>query len=121
MSVARELPCDQVVVIQETEYTGAGKHPIPQLNFAKSNGIIVRRGNPEENKPGAEIVIPQHPSQIKAKEFPLSTLRKSYLKNAVQAAGSNKITQVEFDFLVDETAASPDFVRQTLIELGASL
>ena len=32
--LAQELPEDQILVVSETEYTGAGKHVQPQLDFA---------------------------------------------------------------------------------------
>ena len=38
VSLARELPREATVVVQETEYTGAGKHHWAQLNFAKADG-----------------------------------------------------------------------------------
>ena len=60
---------DQIIVVQETEYTGAGKHIIPQLNFAKENGIEVKCGNPEEEVPGENINIPSHPSIVTIKDI----------------------------------------------------
>ena len=48
-SLAQELDQDQLIVVQETEYTGAGKHVQPQLSFAKQNGIEVVFGKPEDN------------------------------------------------------------------------
>jgi hypothetical protein len=59
VSLARDLPRDATVVVQETEYTGAGKHHWSQLNFAKEMGVEVRAGDPEENVPGKVIVIPE--------------------------------------------------------------
>ncbi|RKW49381.1 MAG: PLP-dependent lyase/thiolase, partial [Lachnospiraceae bacterium] len=50
-SLAQELDQDQLIVVQETEYTGAGKHVQPQLSFAKQNGIEVVFGKPEEEVP----------------------------------------------------------------------
>ena len=38
-SIAQEMPRDAMIVVQETEYTGAGKHVQPQLSFARENGI----------------------------------------------------------------------------------
>ena len=46
-SLAQELPEDAILVVSETEYTGAGKHIQPQLDFARENGIELRFGNPE--------------------------------------------------------------------------
>ena len=31
----QELPEDAIIVVSETEYTGAGKHIQPQLDFAR--------------------------------------------------------------------------------------
>jgi cystathionine beta-synthase len=47
--------------VQETEYTGAGKHHWAQLNFARANGVEVRLGDPAESVPGTSIVIPEAP------------------------------------------------------------
>lgn len=67
-SLARELPEDAVIVISETEYTGAGKHIQPQLAFARENGIEIKFGNPqEEDKPGINIVLPKDPSYVQHK------------------------------------------------------
>ena len=46
MSLARTMPTDATIVVQETEYTGAGKHHWAQLNFARENGVEVRAGRP---------------------------------------------------------------------------
>jgi len=51
LSLARELMSEATVVVQETEYTGAGKHHWAQLNFARAQGIEVRAGDPAENVP----------------------------------------------------------------------
>ena len=48
ISIAQELPEDEIIVVQETEYTGAGKHHQAQLSFARKMGIEIRFGNPEE-------------------------------------------------------------------------
>ena len=48
LSLARDLPRDATVVVQETEYTGAGKHHWAQLNFAREQGVEVRAGDPRE-------------------------------------------------------------------------
>ena len=40
-SLAQELPEDAILVVTETEYTGAGKHIQPQLDFASSPHLPV--------------------------------------------------------------------------------
>ena len=49
-AVAQTMPADQVLVVQETEYTGAGKHPTAQLTFARQRGIEIRRGDPRSSQ-----------------------------------------------------------------------
>ena len=71
VSLARELPREATIVVQETEYTGAGKHHWAQLNFAKEMGVKVRTGDPADNKPGEVIVIPEALEQIHANDFDL--------------------------------------------------
>ena len=59
--LAQELPEDQILVVSETEYTGAGKHVQPQLDFARENGIEVRFGKPGEEVPGVSVILPAIP------------------------------------------------------------
>lgn len=80
-ALARELPEEAMIVVQETEYTGAGKHPMPQLTFAKRNGIDVIVGDPENEVPGESIVIPAHPSMFRVRDVDLTRLRRSALRN----------------------------------------
>jgi cysteine synthase len=102
IDIARNMDRDQIVVVQETEYTGAGKHPTAQLTFAKQNQVQVRRGDPRENKPGEVIVIPEHLSQICAVEVPIDKLRKSYLKNIIKELNGREPSQAEWNYLAEE-------------------
>lgn len=115
-ALAQELPEDQMIVVQETEYTGAGKHVQPQLTFAKSNGIEVFFGDPKDEVPGKNIVLPSHPSLIKVKDQDLDQMRKSLIRTAVN---TYKVTPTEEDivFLAEETKSSEEFVKQALAEL----
>ncbi|MFZ5647887.1 MAG: 2-amino-4-oxopentanoate thiolase subunit OrtB [Bacillota bacterium] len=117
-ALAREMDRDQIIVVQETEYTGAGKHPAAQLTFARQNGVEVRRGDPVKNKPGECIVIPEHPAQITARDISLDKLRRSYLKNALGRAGLTSVSREELQFLSEETRTSPDQLRTMLVESG---
>ena len=114
-ALAQELPEDKMIVVQETEYTGAGKHVQPQLTFARSNGIKVYFGDPKDEVPGKNIVLPLHPSLIKAKDVDLDHMRKSLIKTAVS---TYKVTPTEEDiaFLAEETKADIDFVKKALME-----
>ncbi len=118
-SLAQELPEDAVLVISETEYTGAGKHIQPQLSFARDNGIEIKFGNPaEEDKPGVNIILPKDPGFIKHKEADIEHFRKSLIKKAVKKAGVDKLTDEDIEFLVAETKTDTEFVKAALAELG---
>ncbi|NLX82248.1 MAG: PLP-dependent lyase/thiolase [Clostridiales bacterium] len=81
-SLAQELPEDAILVVQETEYTGAGKHQNAQLAFARENGIEIKIGDPRVQTPGQTIVLPKDPKQIKAVEVDINRLRRSFINNA---------------------------------------
>lgn len=115
IAIARELDKDLIVAVQETEYTGAGKHPIAQLNFAKKMGIAVTRGDPCGNIPGKAIVIPEHPSQLRAAEVDLNRCRRSYLRNALETLPREYTpTDDEIVFLADDTHSDVSFVQEFL-------
>ncbi|MGE5486104.1 MAG: 2-amino-4-oxopentanoate thiolase subunit OrtB [Ignavibacteriales bacterium] len=118
IAIAREMDRDQILVVQETEYTGAGKHPAAQLTFARENGVEVRRGDPLENVPGKAIVIPEHPSQMAVKDFDMDEIRHSLIRNAVTNAGVKEITPEDVRFLADETRKDEQFVTDALARLG---
>ena len=119
-SLAQELPEDALVVVSETEYTGAGKHIQPQLDFARENGIEIRFGNPEDDKPGENIILPADPGLIKCKEADLNHYRRSLIKKAVTKAGltAAELTDDDYKFLATETKTDVEFVRKALEELG---
>ncbi len=119
--LARELPEDEIVVVQETEYTGAGKHPQAQLDFARTNGIVVKRGDPEDNIPGKAIVIPEHFSQICVSEMDLDRMRRSYIRNAVERNQATGVTRDEIQFLAEDTKSTPEFVSSVLLGMGVSM
>lgn len=115
-SLAQELDKDQMIVVQETEYTGAGKHIQPQLSFARENGIEVKFGNPEEEVPGKNIILPSHPSLIKAQDADLDHMRTSLIKNSLDNC---KVTPTEKDieFLAEETKTNKEFVKNVIASL----
>jgi cysteine synthase len=119
VSLARELPREATIVVQETEYTGAGKHHWAQLNFAKEMGVAVRSGDPTENKPGEVIVIPERPEQIQAKDFDLARMRKSYVRNALKAAPEGYApTADDLIFLAADTNSDVAAVEGIVRELA---
>lgn len=117
-SIAQEMDQDQVVVVQETEYTGAGKLPSAQLTFARQNGINIMRGGPREDKPGERIVVPEHPSMIMAKDLDINSLRRSYIKNCLREHKDNIISDADIEFLAEETKSSKEFVRLAINEIA---
>lgn len=120
-ALAQEMDEDQIIVVQETEYTGAGKHPMAQLSFAKQNGIDVRFGNPEEEIPGTNIILPEHPSMIKIRDYDLNKARHSYIRNSIT---NNKVTEIskeDVEFLAKDTKSDEQFVMNALKELGVTI
>lgn len=75
--LAQEMDEDQCIVVQETEYTGAGKHINPQLSFARQNGIDIHFGDPKDEIPGKNIILPAHPSLIRVDDVDLDRVRRS--------------------------------------------
>jgi hypothetical protein len=121
MSLARELPRDATVVVQETEYTGAGKHHWSQLAFARAQGIEVRAGDPSESVAGKSIVIPERPEQIRACEVDLGKLHRSYVRNALAHAPEGyELTPEDVVFLAEDTNTSPATVEESVVELRTS-
>jgi cysteine synthase len=120
MSIARDMPREATVVVQETEYTGAGKHHWAQLNFARENGVAVVAGDPATNVPGKTIVIPERPEQIRAKEMDLGKLRRSYVRNALQHAGEGYApTADDIAFLAADTNSAAEAVEEIIAGLVA--
>ena len=118
-SLAQELPEDAILVVSETEYTGAGKHIQPQLDFARENGIELRFGSPEEDKPGTNIILPADPGLIKCKEADINRFRRSLIKKAVKKSGVAvaDLKDADLNFLAEETKTDVDFVKKALEEL----
>ena len=110
-AIAREMDRDEILVVQETEYTGAGKMPSSQLTFAKRMGEKVYRGDTSEDKPGKRIVIPLSPSQIKPKDVDLMQLKRSYIKNCIENSHVNKLSEKDVEFLAQETKLDEDEVE----------
>ena len=97
-SLAQEMREDEIIVVQETEYTGAGKHIQPQLSFAKRNKVKIIFGNPLDEIPGKNIILPKNGSYLKYEEISMENLRKSYLKKY----NSIKLTNEDYKFLSEE-------------------
>lgn len=109
-SLSQQMNEDEIIVVQETEYTGAGKHIQPQLSFAKRNGIEVVFGDPKTEIPGRNIVLPQDGSYLKHTELDMNDLRKSYLKRFKDT----DLTTEDYQFLADELRISCQEVEYLL-------
>ena len=104
-------------MVQETEYTGAGKHPFAQLNLAREMGVKVCRGDPRENKPGERIVIPQRPEQLAVVDVDLEHIRRSYIRHALASLPEDSdLKRVDLAFLADETRFTEARVREIIDE-----
>lgn len=117
-ALAQDLPEDAIVVVTETEYTGAGKHIQPQLDFARDNGIEIFFGDPKDDVPGKNIVLPADPGLFRVKDMDLDKLRKSLIKRSVPRANGKKLTAEDVAFLAADTRSDETFVKSVLGELG---
>jgi len=114
MALARELDQEQILVVQETEYTSAGKLPSSQITFAKENGILVKRGDPGENIPGKVIVIPERAGQIRVEEMDLQKVRQSHIRNILEAAKPYLPTKEDIQFIAEDSRSNVGFLQETM-------
>lgn len=104
--LARDLPAEDVVVVTETEYTGAGKSPWAQLEFAETMGVEVvtsAAGLPEQ--PGSRIVLPLGIDEVGIRELDLNELRRRYVRQARDAVGRD-LDSEELEFLAEDARAT---------------
>lgn len=114
-ALAQELPEDAVIVVSETEYTGAGKHIQPQMAFARENGIEIKFGDPDkEDKPGVNLVLPKDPSYLRIQEADIKRFRESLIKKSCKKHGVTNLTAEDLQFLADETKTDIEFVKNAL-------
>lgn len=113
-SIAQEMKEDQFIIVQETEYTGAGKHIQPQLSFARKNGIDILFGNPKDQIPGQNIILPESPKLIQTVDLDLDKIRRSVIKNAIGKSSVDKLTEQDIAFLADETQTNAAFVQSVI-------
>ena len=113
ISLSQELPEDQIIVVQETEYTGAGKHGSAQLSFARQNGIRVSLGDPKDEIAGESIILPAHASLLHAVDVDLDHMRRSLISHAATTV-DHAPTENDIAFLAEETKSNSAFVRDAL-------
>ena len=113
-ALAQEMDADQTIVVQETEYAGAGKQPSAQLTFARARGVEILRGDSELEVPGKNVIIPDHPGRIRVRDMDMARLRSSLIRKAVAGAGGGAISPEVATFLAAETQTDEAFVRAAL-------
>jgi 2-amino-4-ketopentanoate thiolase beta subunit len=106
--LAREFLEDDVIVVQETEYTGAGKHPTAQLTLARQLGIELAVGPREDEHPGERIVFPPTIDAMGIGEVDLARLRRSYLQRIATRVGDRPLADHEVDFLAADLNIDSD-------------
>ena len=109
-SLAQTMKEDEIIVVQETEYTGAGKHLLPQLSFAKRNGVELFFGNPLEEVPGKNIILPKNGSYLRHEEINMIDLKKSYLKRYK----NKELSTEDYQFLAAELRITCQEVERLL-------
>ncbi|MBO0456582.1 PLP-dependent lyase/thiolase [Enterococcus hulanensis] len=115
--LSQEMPENQIILVQETEYTGAGKSVQPQLSFARENGIDIYFGEPEEEIPGKSIVLPSSPAKISINDIDLSYLRQSLVKNALKTT-NKPLSEIELNYLAEEINGSVEQVQEIIENLN---
>ncbi|MBN2559239.1 MAG: PLP-dependent lyase/thiolase [Clostridia bacterium] len=114
--LAREMDENEIILVQETEYTGAGKHVRPQLGFAKSMGVEVLVGDPADEVCGSNIILPEEPGMIKAIDLDMDNLRRKYIKNAIQHKDF-ELSEADLAFLAEDTKSTVAFVKEAVNEI----
>lgn len=119
--MARQMDENEIIVVQETEYTGAGKHPQAQLSFARERGVEVFFGNPEDEIPGKNIILPKSPTDMALRPVNMENLKRSFIKNVVGAKNVTRVTELDLIFLMEETRESYEFVKLELQLQGVKI
>lgn len=102
-ALSQQMDADQTIVVQETEYAGAGKQPSAQLSFARSRGIEILRGDPEAEIPGQTVIIPDGPDRIRVRDVDMTKLRWGLVKKAAAMVAPETRDDALIQFLTEET------------------
>jgi 2-amino-4-ketopentanoate thiolase beta subunit len=120
MVIAREYDRDEIVVVQETEYTGAGKHPTAQLTLAGEMGVEVSIGQRSADRPGERIVLPASVADMGITEVDLGRLRRSYLRRVAQRVGHRPVADYEVSFLAADLNTDPGYIEEEWAMMATS-
>ncbi|MBG9985927.1 PLP-dependent lyase/thiolase [Facklamia sp. DSM 111018] len=115
-ALAQEMDQEQIILVQETEYTGAGKSVQPQLSFARKNGIDIHFGNPDDEVPGESIILPENPGMIKARDMDLKRVYKSRVKNILSQTEED-LSDVELEYIAEELNSTIEEVQLLIKEI----
>ncbi len=115
-SLAQTMKEDQIIVVQESEYTGAGKHMNAQVSFASDRGVEIMLGDPLKEKPGKNIIFPSSGALLKHKELPLDQLRTSYLKHY----SNQDLTDTDYLYLSEEIKTTIEHIKHLMEDLDES-
>jgi 2-amino-4-ketopentanoate thiolase beta subunit len=121
IAIAKEMDENQILVVQESEYTGAGKSHTAQLTFAVDNGVEILTGNPREEVPGKNIILPDHPALIQVEEVDLREMRLKYIEHNVKNKGIECINQEELNYLSEEINQDRKTTSGLLSSVGIKL
>jgi hypothetical protein len=85
------------------------------LSFARNRGIEIFFGNPEDEIPGKNIILPSSIDKIKVQEIDLQKMKESYIVNAVK--NHPLIQQVDLLYLAKEVNESVKWVKEKCLNL----
>ncbi|MCD4826181.1 MAG: PLP-dependent lyase/thiolase [Acholeplasmataceae bacterium] len=113
-SLAQEMKEDEIIVVQESEYTGAGKHFNSQISFAKDQGIRLEFKTDEKEIPGYNLVFPLSGKDVTYQEIQLDDLKRSYLKHHKDKV----FTNIEYEFLKDELNTDIKKIKEMMEDIN---
>ena len=73
----------------------------------------MRLGDPKDEIAGESIVLPAHPSMLRAVDVDVDHMRRSLITRAASTV-DHAPTQQDISFLADETKTNNSFVREAL-------
>jgi len=109
--IARDLPDTALVVVQESEYSGAGKSHYAQVAFARENGIGVAVGDPRKSTPGVNIILPATPEGMTVADVDLRAVREKYVR---RRSVHGEHSEADVAFLAEETRLPVAAVQEIL-------
>ena len=115
MMKIRRLDMDTIqhYIDKDLVIVGGGPAGLAAAAAAKENGIDVRFGDPSDDKPGTNVILPSNPGLIKCKDADLKHFKESLIKKSVKKAGVEP-TAADLEFLAEEVKEDVAFVKAAL-------